>query len=298
MIEKFSFPHDQTHPIQACALEEDSTLRREDKAKKRAIRTVGSYDEFRHRVACAHLTPLWYEGGCVRVSGVAAGMHNRRSIDPSIESTILHLLSTKYNLHVYNGSRQEIDCLGRPKRGWGTAAQRTTPQAATPSSSSSSSSSATPTPAARAPATYDTAAAFEKEWRRREPDGHEARVALLRSAGGAGFVRARLSRGELGPDLLGEMLEALAATGLPTGDGGDGGVDADDVSAWVLDCVEALGDTPRFGLHCALLSPGQRAAGRALVEALAATGLPPAASEDETGERPAGALVLVRKALS
>lgn len=43
---------------QASALEEDEALQRKDAVKKRAIRTVRTYDEFRHRVACAHLKPL------------------------------------------------------------------------------------------------------------------------------------------------------------------------------------------------------------------------------------------------
>lgn len=57
---KVSFQPNTTPTFQACALEEDSAHRREDAAKKRAIRTAQSYDEFRHRVACAHLTPLRY----------------------------------------------------------------------------------------------------------------------------------------------------------------------------------------------------------------------------------------------
>lgn len=44
----------------ARALEDDVADRREDAAKKRAVRTARSYDEFRHRVACAHLKPLGY----------------------------------------------------------------------------------------------------------------------------------------------------------------------------------------------------------------------------------------------
>lgn len=57
-----ALPTKVRHPyvLQASALEEDGALRREDTVKKRAIRTVRSYDEFRHRVACAHLKPLRY----------------------------------------------------------------------------------------------------------------------------------------------------------------------------------------------------------------------------------------------
>lgn len=51
-------PVPPTPQPQAHALEEDGAVKREDDAKKRAIRTARSYDEFRHRVACAHLKPL------------------------------------------------------------------------------------------------------------------------------------------------------------------------------------------------------------------------------------------------
>lgn len=187
------------------------------------------------------------------------------------------------------GSRQDIDSLGRPKRGWGTPAQR--PTASTPSFSSTPVAAAAPTTQA---ATYNTAAAFEKEWRRRRRQQHDGRyeacVALLRAAGGAGFIRARLSKGELGPDLLGEMVEALGAAVAPSTSTTDGEADV----PWARACVVALGATPRFGLHCALLSAGQRVAGRALVEAVAA-GLRPAADSEETGE--ARALARVREAL-
>jgi len=44
--------------IQKEAMEEDHRLSLVDAAKKRAIRTVGSYEEFQHRVAYAHLRPL------------------------------------------------------------------------------------------------------------------------------------------------------------------------------------------------------------------------------------------------
>lgn len=41
----------------------------------------------------------------------------------------------------------------------------------------------------------------------------------------------------------------------------------------VFDCIKALGETPRFPLHCALLGPGQRAAGLTLVGAIEQAGL-------------------------
>jgi hypothetical protein len=160
-------------------------------------------------------------------------------------------------------SRQDIDSLGRPKRGWGGG----------PRSSSSAAVGVSAAPVgmdllvgtARPPSTtttttsIPTATEFEKAWRRLGSSSGVQRMDSLRSAGGAGFIRARLSRGELGPDLLGEMVEALATAG-----------DDDDSQETVLACLDALAATPRFALHLALLSREQRSAGRELVAALVA----------------------------
>lgn len=150
-----------------------------------------------------------------------------------------------------------------------------------------------------------TAAAFEKEWRRLRAQGAGARVALLRSVGGAAFIQRRLSGGggEMGPDLLGEVVEALrdargvaatrspyalvaddkdddeaaaaarttitTSTTTPSSPAAAEVIDNDDDHE-VLACLDALAATPRFALHWALLSPGQQAAGRELVAGIAA----------------------------
>ena len=186
-------------------------------------------------------------------------------------------------------SRQDIDSLGRPKRGWGGG-----PRSSSCSSSSSAAvvsapvaldliGTARPTTAATAAsssATTPSAAEFEKAWRRLGPSGGAQRMDLLRSAGGAGFIQARLSRGELGPDLLGEMVEALATTATGTAAGAAAAAaaaaaatdEASNVNETVLACLDALTATPRFALHLALLSPGQRTAGRELVAVVAGEG--------------------------
>lgn len=38
--------------------QEDVCRKKTDEMKKRAIHTAASYDEFRHMVSCAHLTPV------------------------------------------------------------------------------------------------------------------------------------------------------------------------------------------------------------------------------------------------
>jgi len=41
-----------------CLKQEDISRKKTDEMKKRAIHTAGSYDEFRHMVSCAQLTPV------------------------------------------------------------------------------------------------------------------------------------------------------------------------------------------------------------------------------------------------
>lgn len=44
--------------VGSCAEQEDVSRKKTDEMKKRAIHTAASYDEFRHMVSCAQLTPL------------------------------------------------------------------------------------------------------------------------------------------------------------------------------------------------------------------------------------------------
>lgn len=194
--------------------------------------------------------------------------------------------------HLCPSSRRDIDSLGRPKQGWsgGSGARSAPPQqqpdTAVPSALPLTTISLAAPCNGAAPA---TAAAFEKEWRRlrtHSQNGSVACIALLQSAGGAGFIKRRLSSGDLGPDLLGEMVEALTdatvAEPEPSLEEGAAAAGATPAAAGMttrtlshdeaLACLDALAGTPRFALHWALLSREQRTATTKVIAAIVGAG--------------------------
>ena len=153
-----------------------------DAVKKRAIKTVASYEEFKHRVACAHLTPMSRKEIRQVVGGQPPLMHGwvkgRRS---SSKSRVIPAQTKK---------EKEED---ETKEGRKDAASSSI------SSSSSSSSS--------------SSMAFEKEWLRlmKAGKGVGEKLAFLQSVGGAGFVGRCFGKGkkEMAAEVLGDVLVTL-----------------------------------------------------------------------------------------
>ncbi|NXX85481.1 CC103 protein, partial [Urocolius indicus] len=95
-----------------------------------------------------------------------------------------------------------------------------------------------------------TSAEFYRDWRRCLKSGKE-KYQLLLELGGKGL--GRIFRAELGFGLLGEFLTVLAEN-----------VCEEDRDA-VLQILQSLAGTPRFGLSVMLLSPQERSSSRALL---------------------------------
>lgn len=240
-----------------------------DAVKKRAVRTVGSYEEFKNLVACAHLRPLsrkdiqsvpqrtqgWTTtssaGGKIRIGGGGGNKGEASEISP--------------------GHRQ-------------AKSKKTT--ATNPSSSSSPSSSST---------TYSATSplAFERDWQRLVKAGKSSqeKLSFFRSAGGASFIHRSYIMGkkrrEMSADVLGDLLVVLRE-GLKEEEESRGGEGCRDkkknvmqeegemeeggdamtagTSINALEILHALAQIDRFQITLALLSEPQLEAAREIVE--------------------------------
>eukprot|EP00624_Nannochloropsis_granulata_P003501 evm.model.NODE_27811_length_5902_cov_29.012707.1 len=199
-----SFPFQHKHQ----ALDEDQRLTRVDAVKKRAVRTVGSYEEFKNRVACAHLRPL-----------------SRKDIQNVAQRTQVWTTTSSSAGGMINVKRKERkggDCnalCGQQDAHVGkTNAAKTKNGIRNSSSSFSSSSTATAT----------TPLTFEREWQQLAKAGktNQEKLSLLHSAGGASFLRRCYVMGkkkrEMNADVLGDLVMVLRE-GLQEEEGGERG---------------------------------------------------------------------------
>jgi hypothetical protein len=220
---------------QTQALHDDQQYSRVDAMKKRAIKTVASYDEFKNLVACAHLTPL-----------------SRREID-----CLGHVKQGWKGQH-RGGIKGKVRGMSKSRvhRADGNAG-------AVPLSSSSSSSSS-----------IISSLAFEKAWSRMQQRHHtpEEKMAYLLSVGGADFLRRCFGGGgdntekkkvkkEMSAEILGDILTTLHYTYIQR-------ETEESALVLLLQFLYALTQTGRFHITYALLTRPQQEAAHEMVRML------------------------------
>jgi len=261
-------------PCKHHALDEDHRLTRVDAVKKRAVRTVGSYEEFKNLVACAHLRPLSRKD----IQSVAQRTQGWTTTSSSAGG--------KINVKGKERKGGDSDALSAQQyvnRKGTTNATKAMPGTNNPPSSSASSSSSS----------SSTPLAFERECQQLVKSGKSSqeKLSLLRSVGGASFIHRCYIMGkkkrEMNADVLGDFLMVLLG-GLKTAKGegeteerGEKKDYADqeeeeDISADAtmdaLNLLHALIQIDRFQITLALLSRFQLEAAREIVEKLESEG--------------------------
>jgi len=241
-----------------------------DAVKKGAVRTVGSYVEFKNLVACAHLRPL-----------------SRKDIQSVAQRTQGWTTSSSAGgkINVRGGEK------GVGRKGLTPMGGSCSPSSFSSSSSPSSSSSSTTTTTTSS----TTPLAFERDWQRlvRSGKSGQEKLAFLRAVGGASFIRRGYIMGkkrrEMNADVLGDLLVVLWE-GLKEKEeekkGGEGCREekrdvvreesereedramAVGISMDALEILQALTQIDRFQITLALLSKPQLEAAREIVKKL------------------------------
>lgn len=229
--------------IQTQALHDDQQYSRVDAMKKRAIKTVASYDEFKNLVACAHLTPLSRrEIDCLGHMKQGWKGQHRGGVKGKVGGV------SKSRVHRADGNDKKGDKAG-----------------AVPLSSSSSSSS------------IMSSLAFEKAWSRMQQGHHtpEQKMEYLLSVGGADFLRLCFGGGggntekkkvkkEMSAEILGDILTSLHYTYIQKGN-------EEGTLVLLLHFLYALTQTGRFHITYALLTRPQQEAAHDMVRMLEET---------------------------
>ncbi|KAM3576253.1 hypothetical protein VYU27_001785 [Nannochloropsis oceanica] len=245
------------------ALDEDQRLTRVDVVKKRAVRTVGSYEEFKNLVACAHLRPLTRKD----IQNVA----QRTQVWTTTSSRAAGMINVKRNERNGRNSNALYELQDEYDR----------KNAATTMHGNQNSSSSIPSSSS---ATATTPLTFEREWQQLAKAGktnHE-KLSLL-SAGGASslnrcYVMGKEKR-EMNADVFGDVVVVLwEALQEEEGSGGgsrkmeeyDGHEGREektgvDLITDVLEVLHVLTKIDRIQITLALLSKSQREAMSALL---------------------------------
>ena len=250
----FPFPHKHQ------ALDEDQRLTRVDAVKKRAVRTAGSYEEFKNLVACAHLRPLSRKD----IHSVA----QRTQVWTTTSSSAGGMIN--FERKGRKGGDSNILCGQQDAQVRKTNAAKTKNGIYNSSPSFSSSTTATVT----------TSLTFEREWQQLAKAGktNREKLLLLYSAGGASFLRRCYVMGkkkrEMNADVLGDLVVALRE-GLPEEEDGerrsrekkeygDHGGEEDKICAALtteaLEILHVLTQIDRVQITFALLDRSQREA--------------------------------------
>lgn len=238
-IQASTFLHRKTIHAQTQALHDDQQYSRVDAMKKRAIKTVASYDEFKNLVACAHLTPL-----------------SRREID------CLGHVKQGWKGHHGGGIKGRVGgpSKSRVHRGDGND-DKGNKAGAVPVSSSSS------------PSKIISSLAFEKAWSRMQQRHQppEEKMAYLLSVGGADFLRRCFGGGadvkkkkEMSAEILGDILTTLHQTHIQK-EREEGAL------ILLVQFLYALTLTGRFHITYALLTRPQQEAAHEMVRMLEET---------------------------